>query len=152
MYLYLIVIFFFLLANYLMGILVKKYTFKKFFTCLITYFILVNFINLIYLKNINFFSFFTLFSITIFFLYGSLDRSISVKIMIYLYFKKNSINMNNFYKTEFKGKSFDKRIKLLIEENFLIKKNKNFFLTSRGKRYLNIFKIAQSIYKIKSSG
>ena len=60
--------------------------------------------------------------------------------------------MNNFYKAEFKRKSFDKRIKLLIEENFLVKKNKDFFLTSRGKRYLNIFKIAQSIYKIKSSG
>ena len=97
-------------------------------------------------------TFFTLFSITIFFLYGSLDRSISVKIMIYLYFKKNSINMNNFYKTEFKGKSFDKRIKLLIGENFLIKKNKNFFLSSRGKKYLEIIKIIHSIYGIKSSG
>ena len=152
MYLYLIVIFFFLLANYLMGILIKKYTFKKFFTFLITYFILVNFINLAYLKNINFFTFQVLFSVFMLFLYAGLHRSVSVKIMIYLYLKKNNISVNNFYKTEFKEKSFNKRIKILTDNGFLIKKNKNFFLSSRGKKYLEIIKIIHAIYGIKSSG
>ena len=32
------------------------------------------------------------------------------------------------------------------------KKNKNFFLSSRGKKYLEIIKIVHSIYGIKSSG
>ena len=49
-------------------------------------------------------------------------------------------------------KSFNKRIKILTDNGFLIKKNKNFFLSSRGKKYLEIIKIFHSIYGIKSSG
>ena len=116
------------------------------------YFILVNSINLIYLESINFFTFQVLFSVTILFLYSGLHRSISVKIMLYLYLKKNNISVNNFYKTEFKEKSFNKRIKILTDNGFLIKKNRNFFLSSRGKKYLEIIKIVHSISGIKSSG
>ena len=116
------------------------------------YFILVNSINLIYLESINFFTFQVLFSVTILFLYSGLHRSVSVKIMIYLYLKKNNISVNNFYKTEFKEKSFNKRIKILTDNGLLIRKNKNFFLSSRGKKYLEIIKIVHSIYGIKSSG
>lgn len=152
MYSYLIAILFFLTVNYLVSGLVKKYTFEKFFIYVITYFILVNFINLVYLQNINFFTFQALFSVFMLFLYAGLHRSVSVKIMIYLYLRKKSISVNAFYKNEFKEKSFDKRIKILIDNGFLLKRNKNFFLSSRGKKYLKIFKIAQSILKIKYSG
>ena len=152
MYPYLISILFFLLINCLVTILIKKYTYEKFFIYTMIYFILVNFINLIYLESINFFTFQVLFSVTILFLYAGLHRSISIKIMIYLYLKKNNISVNNFYKTEFKEKSFNKRIKILTDNGFLIKKNKNFFLSSRGKKYLEIIKIVHSIYGIKSSG
>ena len=152
MYPYLISILFFLLINCLVTILIKKYTYEKFFIYIMIYFILVNSINLIYLESINFFTFQVLFSVTILFLYSGLHRSISVKIMIYLYLKKNNISVNNFYKTEFKEKSFNKRIKILTDNGFLIKKNKNFFLSSRGKKYLEIIKIIHSIYGIKSSG
>ena len=72
--------------------------------------------------------------------------------MIYLYSKKNSVNINNFYKTEFKQKSFSKRVIILIDNGFLIRKNKKLILSDRGKKYLKIFKIAQSVYKIKFSG
>jgi len=72
--------------------------------------------------------------------------------MIYLYFKKSAVNINNFYKNEFSKKSFDKRVKILIDNGFLIKKNKNFMLTIRGKKYLKMFQIIHLIYKIKSSG
>ena len=116
------------------------------------YFILVNSINLIYLQSINFFAFQSLFSVIILMLYYGLHRSVSVKVMIYLYSEKNNISVNNFYKTEFKEKSFNKRIKILTDNGFLIKKNKNFFLSSRGKKYLEIIKILHSIYGIKSSG
>ena len=46
--------------------------------------------------------------------------------MIYLYFKKSSVNVNSFYKTEFRKNSFDKRVKILINNGFLVKKNKHF--------------------------
>jgi len=152
MYLYLISILFFLVTNYLVTTLIKKYTFVKFFIYVMTYFISINFINLIYLQNINFFTFQVLFSVIILFLYTGLYRAVSVKIMIYLHLKKQSISVNNFYKKEFKEKSFNKRIKILTDNGFLIKKNKNFFLSSRGKKYLEIIKIVHSIYGIKSSG
>ena len=152
MHSYLITILFFLAANYLVTVLVKEYTYEKFFIYVITYFILVNFINLAYLKNINFFTFQALFSVFMLFLYAGLHRSVSVKIMIHLYLRKKSISVNAFYKNEFKEKSFGKRIKILIDNGFLVKRNKNFFLSLRGKKYLKIFKIAQSILKIKYSG
>ena len=85
-------------------------------------------------------------------LYYGLHRSVSAKVMIYLYSNKNNISVNNFYKTEFKKRSFNKRIKILIDKGLLMKKNKYFFLSSRGKKYLEIIKIVHSIYKIKSSG
>ena len=116
------------------------------------YFILVNSINLIYLESINFFTFQVLFSVTILFLYSGLHRSISVKIMLYLYLKKNRVSVDSFYKTELKEKSFNKRIKILTDNGFLVKKNKNYLLSSRGKKYLEIIKIIQSVYRIKSSG
>ena len=152
MYPYLISILFFLLINYLVTILIKKYTYEKFFIYTIIYFILVNSINLIYLESINFFAFQVLFSVTILFLYSGLHRSVTVKIMIYLYLKKNSVSIDDFYKTELKEKSFNKRIKILTDNGLLIKRNKNFFLSSRGKKYLEIIKIVHSIYRIKSSG
>jgi len=43
MYSYFIATLFFILANYLASILVKKYTFEKFFIYVVIYFILVNF-------------------------------------------------------------------------------------------------------------
>ena len=76
----------------------KKYTFVKFFIFVITYYTLINFINLIYLKNIDFFTFQTLFFVLILFLYGGLYRSVSVKIMIYLYYKKISVDISVFLK------------------------------------------------------
>ncbi len=152
MKLYLITILFFLVLNFLISIFLKKYTYDKFFIYVIFYFILVNFINLIYLKNVDLFTFITLFSVFILFLYSGLYRSISVKIMIYLYSKGISVNINNFYKTEFKQKSFNKRVRILIDNGFLIRKNKKLILSDRGKKYLKIFKIAQSVYKIKFSG
>ncbi len=152
MYSYFIATLFFILANYLASILVKKYTYEKFFIYVIIYFILVNFINLAYLKNINFFTFQALFSVFMLFLYAGLHRSVSVKIMIHLYLRKKSISVNAFYKNEFKEKSFDKRIKILIDNGFLSKRNKKIFLSSRGKKYLRIFGIAQSFFRIKYSG
>ena len=152
MKLYLITILCFLVLNFLISVFSKKFTYDKFFIYVIFYFILVNFINLIYLKNIDLFTFIALFSVFILFLYSGLYRSISVKIMIYLYSKKISVNINNFYKTEFKQKSFSKRVRILIDNGFLIRKNKKLILSDRGKKYLKIFKIAQSVYKIKFSG
>ena len=152
MHSYLITILFFLAANYLVTVLVKKYTYEKFFIYVITYFILVNFINLAYLKNINFFTFQALFSVFMLFLYSGLHRSVSVKIMIYLYLRKKSISVNAFYKNEFKEKSFNKRIKILIDHGFLSKRKKKIFLSSRGKKYLRIIKIGQSFFRIKYSG
>ena len=152
MYSYLITTLFFLATNYLVSVLVKKHTYEKFFIYVIIYFILVNFINLAYLKNINFFTFQALFSVFMLFLYAGLHRSVSVKIMINLYLRKKSISVNAFYKNEFKEKSFDKRIKILIDNGFLSKRNKKIFLSSRGKKYLRIFGIAQSFFRIKYSG
>ena len=152
MYLYLISILFFLVTNYLVTTLIKKYTFVKFFIYVMTYFISINFINLIYLQNVNFFTFQVLFSITVLFLYTGLYRAVSVKIMIYLYLKKQKISVNNFYKKEFKQRSFNKRVKILIDNDFLLKKNKYLVLSKKGKKYLKIFKIVHSFYKIKYSG
>lgn len=132
--------------------LLKRYAILTFLIYVITYFIVVNVINLIYLQSIDFFAFQSLFSITILMLYYGLHRSVSAKVMIYLYSNKNNISVNNFYKTEFKKRSFNKRIKILIDKGLLMKKNKYFFLSSRGKKYLEIIKIVHSIYKIKSSG
>ena len=152
MYLYLISILFFLVINYIVATLIKRYTFVKFFIYVMTYFISINFINLIYLQNVNFFTFQVLFSITVLFLYTGLYRAVSVKIMIYLYLKKQSISVNDFYKKEFKEKSFNKRINILIDNNLIMQKNKIFSLSSKGKKYLKIIKIIHSIYGIKSSG
>ena len=149
---YLITIILFLFVNYLASVLLKKYTYDKFFMYVLIYFILVNFFNLTYLKNINFFTFQTLFSVFMLFLYAGLYRSVSVKIIIYSYLRKKSISVNSFYEKEFKEKSFDKRIKILIDNDVLIKRNKKFSLSLKGKRYLKIFKIGQAIFKIKYSG
>ena len=152
MQLYLINILFFLIANFFISITIKKYTYEKFFIYVVIYFVIVNFINLAYLQNIDLFTFQILFSVFILFLYSGLYRSISVKIMVYLYLKKNSVNVDNFYKTEFKEKSFNKRIKILTDNGFLLKKGKDLILSKRGKKYLKMFQIVHSIYKIKSSG
>ena len=152
MQLYLINILFFLIANFLISITIKKYTYEKFFIYVVIYFVIVNFVNLAYLQNIDLFTFQILFSVFILFLYSGLYRSISVKIMVYLYLKKNSVNVDNFYKTEFKEKSFNKRIKILTDNGFLLKKGKDLILSKRGKKYLKMFQIIHSIYKIKSSG
>ena len=152
MQLYLINILFFLIANFLISITIKKYTYEKFFIYVVIYFVIVNFVNLAYLQNIDLFTFQILFSVSILFLYSGLYRSISVKIMVYLYLKKNSVNVDNFYKTEFKEKSFNKRIKILTDNGFLLKKGKDLILSKRGRKYLKIFQIMHLIYKIKSSG
>ena len=152
MQLYLINILFFLIANFLISITIKKYTYEKFFIYVVIYFVIVNFVNLAYLQNIDLFTFQILFSVSILFLYSGLYRSISVKIMVYLYSKKNSVNIDSFYKTEFKEKSFNKRIKILTDNGFLLKKGKDLILSKRGKKYLKMFQIVHSIYKIKSSG
>ena len=152
MQLYLINILFFLIANFLISITIKKYTYEKFFIYVVIYFVIVNFVNLAYLQNIDLFTFQILFSVFILFLYSGLYRSISVKIMVYLYLKKNNVNINSFYKNEFKEKSFNKRIKILTSNDFLLKRGKNLILTKRAKKYLKIFKIVQSFYKIKFSG
>ncbi len=152
MQLYLINILFFLIANFLISITIKKYTYEKFFIYVVIYFVIVNFVNLAYLQNIDLFTFQILFSVFILFLYSGLYRSISVKIMVYLYLKKNSVNVDNFYKTEFKEKSFNKRIKILTDNGFLLKKGKDLILSKRGKKYLKMFQIIHLIYKIKSSG
>ena len=152
MQLYLINILFFLIANFLISITIKKYTYEKFFIYVVIYFVIVNFVNLAYHQNIDLFTFQILFSVFILFLYSGLYRSISVKIMVYLYSKKNSVNIDSFYKTEFKEKSFNKRIKILTDNGFLLKKGKNLILSKRGRKYLKIFQIMHLIYKIKSSG
>ena len=152
MYLYLIAIIIFLIINYLLSKLIKKYTYEKFFIYVVFYFILLNIVNFIYLKNIYLFTFGSLFSVVILFLYSGLYRSISVKIMIRSYFKKTNISINNFYKKEFKQRSFNKRVKILIDNDFLLKKNKYLVLSKKGKKYLKIFKIVHSFYKIKYSG
>ena len=152
MQLYLINILFFLIANFLISITIKKYTYEKFFIYVVIYFVIVNFVNLAYLQNIDLFTFQILFSVFILFLYSGLYRSISVKIMVYLYLKKSSVNIDSFYKTEFKERSFNKRIKILTNNDFLLKKGKNLILSKRTKKYLKIFKILQSFYKIKFSG
>ena len=152
MEIYIITIFIFLIINLLLSSFLKKYTYEKFFIYVVIYFILVNLINLIYIKNINLFTFQALFSVSILFLYSGLYRSISVKIMIYLYFKKSDVNLDSFYKSEFKKNSFDKRVRILIDNGFLRKKNKHLVLSQRGKKYLKVFKIVQQIYRIKFSG
>jgi len=152
MYLYLIIIIIFLIINYLLSKSIKKYTYEKFFIYVVFYFILLNIVNFIYLKNIYLFTFGSLFSVVILFLYSGLYRSISVKIMIRSYFKKTNISINNFYKKEFKQRSFNKRVKILIDNDFLLKKNKYLVLSKKGKKYLKIFKIFHSFYKIKYSG
>tara|TARA_B100000315_G_scaffold230172_1_gene240336 strand:- start:478 stop:936 length:459 start_codon:yes stop_codon:yes gene_type:complete len=152
MQLYLIVILSFLVVNFLLSIFLKKYTFFKFFVFVIVYFTLINLINLIYFRNIDFFAFQTLFFVTLLFLYVGLYSSVSVKIMIYLYFKKVGVNVNSFYETEFKQKSFNKRINNLINNGLLVKKNKYLELSKSGKKYLKIFKIIHLIYRVKISG
>ena len=149
MQLFLISIFFFLVVNFLISVLLKKYTYDKFFIYVVSYFILINFINLIYLKNINLFTFQSLFSVIILFVHSALYRSVSVKIIVYLYLKKANVSINSFYKTEFKEKRFNKRVKILIDNGYLIKKNKYLTLSARGKKYLKVLKIIQLIYKIK---
>tara|TARA_B100000953_G_C17909620_1_gene387139 strand:- start:197 stop:661 length:465 start_codon:yes stop_codon:yes gene_type:complete len=149
MQLFLISTFFFLVVNFLISVLLKKYTYDKFFIYVVSYFILINFINLIYLKNINLFTFQSLFSVIVLIVHSALYRSVSVKIIVYLYLKKASVGINSFYKTEFKEKSFNKRVKILIDNGYLIKKNKYLTLSARGKKYLKVLKIFQSIYKIK---
>jgi len=149
MQLFLLSIFFFLVVNFLINISLKKYTYDKFFIYVVSYFILINFINLIYLKNINLFTFQSLFSVIILFVHSALYRSVSVKIIVYLYLKKANVSINSFYKTEFKEKSFNKRVKILIDNGYLIKKNKYLTLSARGKKYLKVLKIIQLIYKIK---
>ena len=110
----------------------KKYTYDKFFIYVVSYFILINFINLIYLKNINLFTFQSLFSVIILFVHSALYRSVSVKIIVYLYLKKTSVDINSFYKTEFKEKSFNKRVKILVDNGYLIKKNKYLKYSKKG--------------------
>ena len=149
MQLFLVSIFFFLVVNFLISVSLKKYTYDKFFIYVVSYFILINFINLIYLKNINLFTFQSLFSVIILFVHSALYRSVSVKIIVYLYLKKANVSINSFYKTEFKEKSFNKRVKILIDNGYLIKKNKYLILSARGENYLKVLKIFQSIYKIK---
>ena len=138
--------------NYFLSITIAKYTYEKFFIYVIVFFIFINSINLAYVQNINFFIFFSLYCVVVLFLYSALYRSLSIKIMIYLFFKKSSKNVNNFYRTNFIEKSFNKRIKILVNNGFLIEKKKHFTLTFRGKKYLKIFKILQSIYKIEFNG
>ena len=150
--LYILLIFVFLVINLLLSNFLKKYTYEKFFIYVFFYFVLINLVNLTYIKNINLFTYQALFSVAILFLYLGLYRSISVKIMINLYLKKASINVDNFYKNEFKKNSFDKRVKILIDNGFLKKKNKYLILSQRGKKYLKIFKTSQQMYKIKFSG
>ena len=142
----------FLLLNYMLSGLFKKYTYEKFFLYVVIYFMLTNLVNLLHFQSINFFTYQALFSVLILFLYAGLYRSVSVKVILYLYLRKKSINVNDFYKNEFKNRSFDKIIKILVDNNVLIKKNKYFFLSIKGKKYLDIFKIMQSIYKIRTSG
>jgi hypothetical protein len=132
--------------------LLKKYTYEKFFIYVIIYFILINTFNLIFLKDINLFKFEAIFSVLILFVYSGLYRSISVKIIVYLLLKKNNISVNEFYKKEFKPKSFDKRVKILVDNGFLNKKNKDLVLSKKGKKYLKVFKLAHSIYRMKTSG
>jgi len=150
--LYILLIFIFLVINLLLSNFLKTYTYEKFFIYIVVYFVLINLVNLAYIKNINLFTYQALFSVSILFLYSGLYRSISVKIMIHLYLKKASINVDNFYKNEFKKNSFDKRVKILVDNGFLKKKNKHLILSQRGKKYLKIFNIAQQMYKIKFSG
>lgn len=152
MYIYLFVVLFFLIINFLISKLLKKYTYEKFFIYVIIYFILINTFNLIFLKDINLFKFEAVFSVLILFVYSGLYRSISVKIIVYLLLKKNNISVNEFYKKEFKPKSFDKRVKILVDNGFLNKKNKDLVLSKRGKKYLKVFKLAHSIYRMKTSG
>ena len=152
MQLYLIVIISFLIVNFLLSILLEKYSFFKFFIFVITYFALINFVNLIYFGNVDFFAFQVLFFVSLLFLYVGLYSSVSVKIMIYLYSKKVGVNVNNFYETEFKQNSFNKRIDNLINDGILVKKNKYIKLSKGGKKYLKIFKIIHSIYRVKVSG
>ena len=131
---------------------IKKYTYEKFFIYVIFIFIIINPINLIYLKNVNYFIFYSLFFVVILFLYSALYRSVSIRIMIYLVFKKSNTNVNYFYKTNFLKRSFYKRIQILVNNAFLIKEKRTFSLTTKGKKYLRILKIIQSIYKIKIHG
>jgi len=67
MQLYLINILFFLIANFLISITIKKYTYEKFFIYVVIYFVIVNFVNLAYLQNIDLFTFQILFSVFILF-------------------------------------------------------------------------------------
>ncbi len=152
MQLYLIVPIIFLLINFSLSIFLNKYNFSKFFIFVISYFTLINIFNLIYFKNIEFFTFQTLFFVCLLFLYVGLYSSVSVKIMIYLYSKKTGVNVNSFYKNEFKHNSFNKRIDNLINDGILVKKNKYIELSKSGKKYLKVFKIIHSIYKVKVSG
>ena len=72
--------------------------------------------------------------------------------MIDLYYKKISLDINSFYKNEFKQKSFNKRVNILIDSDFLVKKKKHLILSKKGKKYLEKLKIVQSIYRVKISG
>ena len=72
--------------------------------------------------------------------------------MIYLYYKKISVDIKSFYKNEFKQKSFNKRVNILIDSVFLVKKNKHLVLSKKAKKYLEKLKIVQSIYRVKMSG
>ena len=152
MYLYLSSIIIFILANYIVISLVKEHNFKNFFVFTIVFFIFSNIINIYLFKEDLYFSLSVLFSSSTLFLYAGLYRSVSVKIMILLFKKKKSISIENLYKTEFQKNSFDKRVQVLIEDDILQKKGKNFYLTKIGKKYLRILKLIQSIYKIKASG
>jgi len=149
---YIISILVFLFINFLLSVTIKKYTFENFFLYVILYFFVINIINYFYIGSINFFSFLCLFLASALFLYAGLYRSVSVKVMIYLYFKNKNVSVNKYYNKEFINSSFNKRIKILIKDGILIKKKQNIKLSNRGLKYLRIFKNIQSFYKIKFSG
>ena len=148
---YFLTIFFFIIINFFLSKIFKKYTYEKFFIFVVIFFIIINIINIAYIKNINFFAVQIFFSVTILFLYAALYRSVSIKVMVYLYSKEKA-NLNKYYKKEFMKKSFKKRIKILINNKFLIKKKNYYILSGKGKRYQAAFKTIQLIYKIKYSG
>ena len=150
--LYLISIIVFLFTNYFLSSVIKKYTYEKFFIYVIIYFVVINLLNISYIKSSNFFVFQTIFCVAILFLYSALYRSVSIRVLVLLFLKKKSVNVNDFYKNNFIKKSFNKRIKILVDNNFIIKKKKYYMLTLKGEKYLNFFKIIKSFYKIKFNG
>lgn len=146
-FLYFIILIF---INFLfMKITSKKFSLYLIFNSMI--FITINYIyfeinipNIIHIFNTNF----TL-TILVFFIYAGLLKSISVKILLDI--KNKNYNFQKYYE-KFKYESFLPRVKILIDNKYLIKKKNNLYVTNKIYFVKKCFKIIHKLFLVRFSG